>query len=129
MRILLILSGLLLLSCRETKIINTNSCIQKKTVKWQYVMPAHKVGFKIYSGPQYPSALIGTIALSHTPATEYSANFDICVTNYVSITAFDDYGNESPASPITCVGTGCRVVQEKKTQEPSKLSAPDIAIE
>ena len=128
MKILIILSGLLLLlSCRETKIINTNSCIQKKTVKWQYVMPAHKVGFKIYSGPQYPSQLIGTIPLSQTPAKEYSTNFDICISNYVSITAFDDYGNESPASTITCIGTGCRDVQEKK--EPSKLSAPGIEIE
>jgi len=128
MKIILIYIGFVLLfSCKETVVVN--NCIKTKTIKWHYVIPNHKVGFKIYFGETSPDKLLTTIPLSFNPQTSYSTTFDMCISNYISITAFDDYGNESAFSKILCLGTGCRPIEYNKTLGTSKEPPPGIVLE
>lgn len=125
MRFILIL--FFLIGCKETVVVN--NCMQDKTIKWQYPVMPHKVGFKIYTGQKYPDKLLATIPLSQTPQREYTSRFDMCTSNYISITAFDDFGNESAFSKITCIGTGCKPMEYNKTQESSKFPPPGLVLE
>ena len=129
MKLILIYFGIIILiSCRETKTVIVNNCLQTTTIKWSYTMPGHSVGFKIFAGEKYPSALLATIPLSNNPAMQYTHEFDICKCTYINIAAFDDLNNESPTTAIAAIGSGCRQMENKKN-ETKDFPPPSIELE